>query len=185
MDQYQNIIPQATGMSVAQFEAQLRDSLLTDKLKQVITDAVQLTPADVHQEFLKRNEKAKIAYVFFDASTFNKDVQVTPQALEAYFTSNRDRYKLPQQRSLRYILVDADHARPQVKVSDDDLRAYYTQHISEYQVPDRVHVSQIFLSLSGKSPADAAKARQTAQDVLNQINKGGDFAELAKKYSED
>jgi peptidyl-prolyl cis-trans isomerase D len=184
-DQYQNVIEQATGMTVGQFEAQLRDSLLTERLKQVVTDAVQVTPAEVHQEFLKRNEKAQIAYVFFDATTFTKDVQVTPQALEKYFSDNRDRYKVPQQRSLRYILVDADHVRAQVKVSDDDLRAYYSQHLDEYRVPERVKAAHILFKTTDKSPADVAKIRQTAQDVLSQIQKGGDFAELAKKYSED
>jgi peptidyl-prolyl cis-trans isomerase D len=185
VDQYQNVIEQATGMSVAQFEAQLRDSLLTDKLKQVVTDAVQVTPAEVHQEFLKRNEKAKIAYVFFDATTFTKDVQVTPQALDAYFKSNRDRYKMPQQRSLRYILVDADQVRPQVKVTDDDLRAYYSQHLDEYRVPERVKAAHILFKTTDKSAAEGLKIRQTATDVLSQIQKGADFAEMAKKYSED
>lgn len=185
VDQYQNVIEQATGMSVAQFEAQLRDSLLTDKLKEVVTDAIQVTPADVHQEFIQRNEKAKIAYVFFDATTFNKDVQVTPQALDAYFASNRDRYKLPDQRSLRYILIDADHVRPMVKVSDDELRAYYSQHLDEYRVPERVKCAHILFKTTGKSAAEILKIRQTATDVLNQIQKGADFAAMAKKYSED
>jgi peptidyl-prolyl cis-trans isomerase D len=185
VDQYQSIIQQATGLSVAQFEAQLRDNLLTDKLKQVITDAVQATPAEVHQEFLKRNEKAKIAYLFFDATTFTKDVQVTPQALEKYFSDNRDRYKLPEQRSLRYILVDADHVRAQVKVSDDNLRAYYSSHLDEYRVPERVKAAHILFKTTDKSPAEVAKIRQTAQDVLRHIQKGADFAEMAKKYSED
>ncbi len=185
VDQYENVIEQATGMTVAQFEAQLRDSLLTDELRQVITDAVQVTPAEVHQEFLKRNEKAKIAYVFFDPTAFTKDVQVTPQSLEAYFASNRDRYKVPEQRSLRYILIDADHVRPMVNVSDDDLRAYYSAHLDEYRVPDRVKCAHILFKTTGKTPAEVAKIQQTAQDVLNQIRKGADFAEMAKKYSED
>src|SRR5215472_3861579 len=185
VDQYQSVIQQATGMTGGQFEAQLRDSLLTDKLKQVVTDAVQVNPADVHQEFLKRNEKAKIAYVFFDATAFTKDVQVTPQGLESYFNANRDRYKVPQQRSLRYILVDADHVRGQVKVTDDDLRTYYSSHLDEYRVPERVKAAHILFKTTDKSPADVAKIRQTAQDVLSQIQKGADFAEMAKKYSED
>ncbi|HXJ92044.1 MAG TPA: peptidyl-prolyl cis-trans isomerase [Terriglobia bacterium] len=184
-DQYQSVIEQATGMTVGQFEGQLRESLLTDKLKQVVTDAVQVSPTEVHQEFLKRNEKAQIAYVFFDATTFTKDVQVTPQALEKYFSDNRDRYKVPQQRSLRYILVDADHVRGQVKVTDDDLRAYYSQHLDEYRVPERVKAAHILFKTTDKSPAEVAKIRQTAQDVLNQIQKGADFADMAKKYSED
>jgi peptidyl-prolyl cis-trans isomerase D len=185
VDQYQQVIESATGMTVAQFEAQLRDNLLNEKLRNMVTDAIQVSSAEIHQEFLRRNEKVKIDYVLFDPNQLAKDVPVAPQALDTYFNSHRDRYKLPEQRSLRYVLIDADHVRPLIKLGDDDLRAYYAQHIDQYRVPDRVKVSHILFKTTEKSPADVAKIKQTAQDVLSQIQKGGDFAELAKKYSED
>ena len=185
LDQYQNAIEQSTGMSVAQFESQMRQSLMTDKLKDVITDAVQVSPADVHREFVQRNEKTKIEYVLFKPPDFTKDVQVTPEKLQEYFAKNRDRYKQPEQRSIRYVLIDLDRVRPEVKVSDDDLRSYYSSHIDQYRVPDRVKASHILFKTTGKSAADIAKDKQTAQDVLNQIQKGADFAEMAKKYSQD
>lgn len=185
MQQYQAIVEQAMNMTVQQFEAQLRDGLLSDKLRDVVTDAVQVTPAEIHQEFIQRNEKAKIQYVLFNPPDFTKDVQVQPSQLEAYFATNQDRYKQPEERSLRYVLIDADHVRSLVKISDDDMRNYYTQHLNDYRVPDEVKMSQILFKTSGKSPDELAKIRQTAQDVLNQIQKGGDFAELAKKNSED
>jgi peptidyl-prolyl cis-trans isomerase D len=72
-----------------------------------------------------------------------------------------------------------------VKVTDDEMRNYYTQHLNDYRVPDEVKVSQILFKTSGKSPEEVAKVRQTAQDVLKQIQGGADFAEMAKKYSED
>jgi peptidyl-prolyl cis-trans isomerase D len=184
-EQYQRFVEQQTGMTVAQYESEMRESLLTDKLKDVVTDAVEVSPADVHQEFLQRNEKAKIDYVLFKSTDFTKDVNVTPENLQAYFATNRDRYKLPEQRSVRYVLIDTDHVRPLVKVSDDDLRAYYSSHIDDYRVPERVKASHILFKTTGKSAADIAKAKQTAQDVLSQIQKGADFAEMAKKYSED
>jgi peptidyl-prolyl cis-trans isomerase D len=185
VDQYQQVIEQATGMTVAQFEAQLRDNLLNEKLRDMVTDAIQVTPAEIQQEFVRRNEKVKIDYVLFDPNQLAKDVPVTPQALSAYFNAHRDRYKLPEQRSLRYVLIDADHVRPLIKLSDDDVRAYYAQHIDQYRVPDRVKVSHILFKTTGKTPAEVAKIKQTAQDVLNQIHKGADFADLARKYSED
>lgn len=185
MDQYQQVIESETGMTVAQFEAQLRNNLLNEKLRDMVTDAIQVTPAEIHQEFLRRNEKVKIDYVLFDPTQMAKDVPVTPPALQAYFNAHRDRYKLPEQRSIRYVLIDADHVRAMVKLTDDDLRAYYAQHIDQYRVPDRVKVAHILFKTTGKSPAEVAKIKQTAQDVLNQLHKGADFATLAKKYSED
>lgn len=185
MQEYQAVVEQAMNMTVPQFEAQLRQGLISEKLRDVVTDAVQVTPAEVHQEFIQRNEKAKIQYVLFDPPDFTKDVQVTPSELQAYFATNQDRYKQPEERSLRYVLIDADHVRPMVKITDDQMRDYYTQHLNDYRVPDEVKMSQILFKTTGKTPEEVAKIRQTAQDVLNQIQKGGDFAELAKKYSED
>ena len=184
-DQYQAFVEQQTGMSVAQYESEVRQSLLTDKLKDVVTDAVEVSPDDVHREFVQRNEKAKIDYVLFKSTDFTKDVQVTPEALQAYFAANRDRYKQPEQRSIRYVLIDLDHVRSQVNVSDDELHAYYSSHIDQYRVPERVKAAQILFKTAGKSDAEIAKDKQTAQDVLGQIHKGADFAEMAKKYSQD
>jgi len=70
MNQYQDVIYQQTGMSVPQFEEQIRESLAQEKLRSVVTDAVQVTPQEVSEEFHRRNGKAKIAYVLFDPSQF-------------------------------------------------------------------------------------------------------------------
>jgi peptidyl-prolyl cis-trans isomerase D len=185
MDRYQDVIYQETGMSVLEFEAELRHRLLQDKIRSVVTDGVQVSPQEVLEEFQHRNAKAKIEYVLFDPNQFSKAVQVSPEALEAFFKKDPDRYKVPQQRKVRYVLIDPDHVRAQVKVTDEEARQYYTQHLADFRVPDRVKVAHILFKTTGKSPAEAAAIEQKARDVLNQIKGGADFAELAKKYSED
>src|SRR2546427_2468295 len=184
MDAYQNQI-QAQGMTVGQFEAQLRQQLLFDKVRNVITDGVVVTPAEVHEEFVKRNAKAKIEYVVFDPSQFLKSVQVTPAALDAFFKKSPERYKAPPQRRVRYVLIDADRVRAEVKIDEAALRQYYGQHLSDYRVPDRVKVAHILFKTAGKNPAEVSMIEKTAQDVLAQVKSGGDFAELAKQHSED
>jgi peptidyl-prolyl cis-trans isomerase D len=185
MDHYQDVIYQQTGMSVPEFEAELRHRLLQDKIRSVVTDGVEVPPQEVVQEFLHRNAKAKIEYVLFDPSQFIKAVRVSSETLEAFFKKDPDRYKLPEQRKVRYVLIDPDHVRGQVKVTDEEARQYYTQHLSDYRISDRVKVAHILFKTTGKTPAEAPAIEKKARDVLNQIKGGGDFAELAKKYSED
>ena len=43
----------------------------------------------------------------------------------------------------------------------------------------------ILFKTTGKTPAEVATIQKTAADVLNQIRAGGNFGDLAKKYSED
>ena len=185
MDHYQDLIYQETGMSVTEFEAELRNRLLQDKIRSVVTDGVQVSPQEVREEFLHRNTKAKIEYVVFDSGQFIKAVQVSPNALEAFFKRDPNRYKVPEQRKVNYVLITPDDVKGRVKVTDGEARLYYTQHLSDYRIPNRVKVAQILFKTAGKTHAEIAAIEKKAQDVLNQIRGGADFAEMAKKDSED
>jgi peptidyl-prolyl cis-trans isomerase D len=185
LDRYQDVIYQQTGMSVTEFESELRYRLLQDKIRNVVTDGVEVSPQDVRAEFESRNTKAKIDYVLFEPSQFTKDVKVTPEGLEAFFKKNLDSYKMPQVRTVRYVLISPDDVRSRVKVTDEEARQYYAQHISEYRIPDRVKVAHILFKTAGKTPADIAAIEKKAADVLSQVKAGGDFGDLAKKNSED
>lgn len=185
VDRATDIVQQQAGMALPQFEQMLRQSLLVEKIRSVVTDGVQTTPDELLAEFRHRNAKAKIDYVLFDPSKFIKDVKVTPEALEGYFKKDPSRYKLPEQRQVRYVLIDPDQVRAQVKIDEPELRQYYAQHLSDYRVPDRVKVAHILFKTTQKTPAEVTTIEKTAADVLNQIRAGGNFGELAKKYSED
>ncbi len=176
---------QLANTTLEQFISDMRERLLKEKMRSVITDGVRVTPPEVREEFLRRNARARIEYVPFDPGQFLKAVQVTPQALEGFFKKNPDRYKLPEQRRIRYILVDADRVRAQAKMGEDELRRYYEDHRSDYRVPERVKVAHIFFKTTEKSPAEVASVETIARDVLGQVRSGKDFGELARKYSED
>ncbi len=180
-----DMVAQQTGQSWAQFEVLLRRDLLEEKIRSIVADGVQVTPAEVLAQFRQRNSKAKIDYVVCDPSQFLKDVKVAPEDLAAYFKKDPAHYKMPEQRQVRYVMIDSDQVQAQIKLDDSELRQYYSQHLSDYRVPDRVRVAHILLKTTGKSPAEVATVEKTAADVLNQVRAGGDFGELAKKFSED
>ena len=56
-----------------------------------------------------------------------------------------------------------------------DLRKKVTFQLEKQALSDKIT----------KDPAADAQAKAKAQDVLNKVNAGGDFAELAKQYSQD
>jgi peptidyl-prolyl cis-trans isomerase D len=184
-DRAADLVAENTGKTLAQFESMLRDSLLEEKIRSIVTDGVQVTPVEVLAEFRHRNTKSKIDYVLFDPSQFLKDVKVTPEGLEAFFKKDPAHYKLPEQRQVRYVVIDPDQVRAQVKVGEAELSEAYTHHLSDFRVPDRVKVAHILFKTTGKTPAEVATIEKTAADVLNQVRAGGDFGELAKKFSED
>ncbi len=61
-----------------------------------------------------------------------------------------------------------------IEPTDADLEAYYEKNISRYDRPEEIRASHILV-------AD----EQTAQELLDQLSAGADFAELAKEHSTD
>jgi len=72
-----------------------------------------------------------------------------------------------------------------------ELEQYYKEHQDEYRVPESVTVRHILITTptpdaNGKVNQNAVEAaRAKAEDILKQLKAGADFAELAKKYSQD
>ena len=73
-----------------------------------------------------------------------------------------------------------------VAVSDGDVAGFYQQNLERFKQGEAVHASHI-LKTAGAA-ADAAtkqKAREEATRILQQLQKGADFATLAREQSQD
>ena len=89
-------------------------------------------------------------------------------------------------------------------MNKEDVKKFYDQHKAEMERPEQVRLSEILIApktpakpaaganteAKPEPPSEAeteaalAAAQAKAQDVLDQIHKGGKFADLAKKYSD-
>ncbi len=185
-DRYANEVQLRTGgMSVSQFEEFLRNEMLLERFHQLVTDGISVSPAEVEQEFRRRNEKVQIEYAAIKPEELAPTIHPSDPELAAYFAKNSSKYQVLEKRSASYALLDLDKLRAHTQVSDDVLRAYYNAHIDQYKVENRVHAEHILFKTIGKTDAEIAEIRQKAEDVLKQAKKGANFEDLAKKYSED
>jgi peptidyl-prolyl cis-trans isomerase D len=184
-DRYVAEVQNRTGMSVPEFESFLRDDMLMEKFRRLVTSSVSVTPTEVENEFRRRNEKVQIEYALVKPTDLASSIQPTDAELSAYYNKNASRYQLPEKRSARYALLDLAKLRDTTQVGDEDLRAYYNSHIDQYKVENRAHVEHILFKTIGKTDAEITEIRQKAEDVLKKAKGGASFEDLAKKYSED
>jgi peptidyl-prolyl cis-trans isomerase D len=190
--QYENILQNA-DLGVPTFEQGLKDQILLDKLRNVITGSALVTDDDVRREFAKQNTKVKFEYAVLRKDDLLKQINPNEAELKAFYERNKATYNnsIPEKRKVQYVVLDTAKAEAGVSVSGEDLQAYYDQHREEYRVPEQVNVSHILIKTplpgpDGKvDPKGAEEARKKAEDVLKQLKAGGNFADLAKKYSED
>jgi peptidyl-prolyl cis-trans isomerase D len=180
---YQQLLRmQRPPMAPSEFEDNVRRSLKVEKLRNSLTDWLSVTDKELEQEYRRRNDKVKLAVVSFTADTFRNQVTASDADISAYFEAHKDDFKIPEKRKIRYLLVDIDGMRAKINVPQSDVERAYNNNIEQYTTPEQVRASHILLKTEGKDDA-AVKAK--AEDVLKQARGGADFAELAKKFSED
>jgi peptidyl-prolyl cis-trans isomerase D len=184
-DRYTTEVQTRTGMSIPEFEDFLRDQMLQERFRQLVTDAITVSPAEIQAEYRRRNEKIQIEYVLVKPADLASTIQPTDAELSAYYSKRAGLYQVPEKRSARYALLDLAKLRASTAVGDDALRAYYNSHIDEYKVENRVHVEHILFKTVGKTDAEIAEIRQNAEGVLKKAKSGANFEDLAKKFSED
>ncbi len=171
-----------SGLTPQDYEAQMRQAILRDKLQNMLMDGVTLSPQEVTQEYRQRNENSKFEYFFIPRSEFVEQDGVDDEDIAAFFETHQEDYYLPVQRKARYMTITPQSFLATVNVTDREVERYYNRNIYLYETPEQVGASHILFKTADK---DEEEVRRKAEDVLAQLQSGADFAELAKEHSED
>jgi peptidyl-prolyl cis-trans isomerase D len=189
---YDNFVTQNFDMSVPAFETLLKQELLIRKLTAAVGGSVTVSDQDIAEQYKRENTKVKFNYAVLTLDNIQKQINPTDAQLRSYFDSHKAAYTnaIPEKRTARYIYIDQAKLQQEANITPQEIQAYYNQHRDEYRVPDQVEVRHILIktpeAVNGKvdqQAVDAARAK--AESILKQVQAGGNFAELAKKYSDD
>src|SRR5712671_1070241 len=185
MDRYSAEVQARFQLTVPVFEELIRQGLLEEKFRKLVTDGISVGPAELQDEFRFKNEKVKLDYALIKPEDLEGKISPDEAEIRAAYEKNKSKYQVPERRVARYALVDVNQIRQSVQISDDILKLQYQANIQQYQAPNRVHVEHILFMTVGKPDAEVEEIKKKAEDVLKQVKKGGKFEDLAKKYSED
>jgi len=168
--------------------AEVRERLLIQRLQALVTDGVHVSDQEAEQEFRRRNEKVKVEYVVVDAAPFAAQATVDEAEVAARFQARRESYRVPERRVIGYLMIDALALSKEAKVTDAEISAYYRDNEPQFQRPGEACARHILVKVksSPEAPGHAEdEGRALAQKLLDEVRGGADFAEVAKKSSED
>lgn len=190
--QYEDLLS-SNNLSITQFEDEMRFEVLRNKLVTAITAGVSVAPSEVERQYRDQNIKVKFDYVVIDGDELQKKITPTEAELKAFFEKNKNNYAnaIPEKRAVNYFVLNRQLAESKTVVTPDEVAKYYNASAEKYRTAERVKTRHILVKLPPPGPdgkvdpkaLDAARAKAT--DLLKQIKAGADFAELAKKNSDD
>jgi peptidyl-prolyl cis-trans isomerase D len=181
---YASVLAQQ-NLTIPEFEATLRRQMLMMKLSHLAAEGVVVSPAEVEAEFKRRNEKVKLEYIALSRETYLPQVSVTREEILSDYQRNKTLFNVPEKRSLSMLVVDEAEVSKQFSMPEADLRKIYESNLDNFRLPERVRVRHILLKTTDRPQSEIPALRAKAEDLLKQIRAGADFAELARKNSED
>jgi peptidyl-prolyl cis-trans isomerase C len=134
-----------------------------------------------------------------------KGIQVKPETVTEQLATVKQRFpseaefkKALEENKLTESKIEADIKRDiaiqqlidkevdqKVQITDEESKTFYDTNPQLFQQPERVKASHILIKVDeGATEEKKAEARKKIQEVQQKVQKGEDFAELAKTYSE-
>ena len=139
------------------FMAEQSTLLLATKMLRVLNDLSRVSEAETREAVRQRMAEVRIAFVVLDPNA-------TPAAPE----------------------IDEARVAEFLATREDEARALYDEHLDRYDVPERVRARHILLRVEPDATAEREQeVRAAAESLLEEIRGGADFAEVARRASED
>jgi parvulin-like peptidyl-prolyl isomerase len=147
--------------------AQLRNAIVRSLVEQTEFEIaaeeleVEVSDADVEKRLKELKEQ------FFEGDQEKYEAELAKQGLTDAQVRTDVRTRLLSERIFEEVTQD-------VKVTDEEIQAYYDENKTQFETPASRDVRHILV-----------KQKARADDLYNQLRQGGDFAALAKRYSQD
>ena len=183
-DRYQRIL-EANRISPENFEQEQRKAMLIGKLREMVTDTIQVGDSEARRWYDYVNARVAVDYVRFEPKQY-RDLTVSEQDVADYYKDHKEDYKTAPLRSVQYLRFANDDFTDQVVLSEDEVRDYYTDHEDEFRQDASVEARHVLIRAGADDPAEAVEgARKKALEVAQKARAGEDFAGLAREYSQD
>jgi peptidyl-prolyl cis-trans isomerase D len=177
----------ANDLEPAVFEAQTRDKILTSMLQEMVYNGVSVSTEDARHQFDRYAEKLNLAYLAFPYTNFTAEVHPTDAQIAKFYNDNREAFRVPERVKLVFVRYDPGALAGNMVPSSADIEQNYERNLKTFFThPEQVHASHILISVpQDASPQQKAAAQAKADEILQKLKNGGDFAKLAKEYSDD
>ncbi|MCE0492885.1 peptidylprolyl isomerase [Vibrio salinus] len=174
-DIYKNALARA-GFTPDSFASYIRNNLLRDQLLQAVQRSEFALKNESESQAALIAQKRTIRTITLDVNEFAKKVVLNEDEIKTFYNQHKEDFTRPEQLKLSYIELSAAKLKNSIAVSDKTAKDYYQQHLDQYSTKDQREVSHILIKGDDK---------KTAEAVLKEIQDGANFADVAKKRSQD
>jgi len=120
------------GLSLQQFEQEIRQMLLLTQLQALVQMGSFVLPAEAQQAYALLEQKRDLDYLELSNKHFAQNFQPTQAQVESYYKAHLSRFMQPERVSIAYVELSPQQLVATIKLSDAELKAYYEEHRANF-----------------------------------------------------
>ncbi|HZI84361.1 MAG TPA: SurA N-terminal domain-containing protein [Casimicrobiaceae bacterium] len=170
-----------------EFAEEVRRELVLAPLQEPIVTGSIVARSNVEHYLNLLDQQREVAVAPVDVGPFLKEVKIDEAAVKQFYDGNQAAFQVPEEVKLDYVVLTPDALGAQIAIDPADVKKQYDANLKTYGKPEERQASHILIAVKPDASAeDKAAAKKKADEVAAEARKNpGQFAELAKKYSQD
>ncbi len=175
------------GMSIPMYEQALRNELRLQQMQSAIANSAFVTKEEMHNLATLNEQTRDITVLTFNVEHFSTAEKPTEEEIRQYYEANLHRFMTPEKIKIDYVEITADALSDNVEVDEDQIKKMYEQYVDSISGREERKASHILLKTTEDGTEDNSRAavKEKIQLLKQELEQGADFAELAKKHSQD
>jgi peptidyl-prolyl cis-trans isomerase D len=178
---------QNNQLNPKKFEESIRNDLLIQQVRDGLQKLTFIPPNNLTETLKATSQQREVTVAEFKTKEYMAKANISEKDMQAFYDQNKAKFLAPEQVKAEFVVFSLTSILPSITVSEDEVKAFYKTNADKYQNQQQREASHILIAASkNAAPAEKAKAKAKAEDVLGQIKKNPkQFEELATKYSQD
>jgi peptidyl-prolyl cis-trans isomerase D len=178
---------QNNQLNPKKFEESIRNDLLIQQVRDGLQKLTFIPPNNLTETLKATSQQREVTVAEFKTKEYMAKANISEKDMQAFYDQNKSKFLAPEQVKAEFVVFSLTSILPSIAVSEDEVKAFYKTNADKYQNQQQREASHILIAASkNAAPAEKAKAKAKAEDVLGQIKKNPkQFEELATKYSQD
>lgn len=181
-----NLLLRNASLSAQGFEQRLRQDHIRQQVERGFQLGAIVLPSDVDAVVRLMEQKREIRYVTIRPDRFLPEIKLDAAKVEEYYNNHLDEFRTPERIRVDYLRLAVADLAEHIEISEDELRKLYAEQVAQQKVAEERRASHILLAVpSDATPEQVEAVKKQANELRAKLAAGANFAELAKKHSED
>jgi len=172
-DRYSQLL-RLNSYSPAGYEIAQSKALTRDQIKRNLSESSFMSTTQIKQLNNLASQEREVSYIALNTLDYESQVSVSKSVISDYFNENRANFIEGQKVKVDFVELSLGDMEEPTTPDMETLKNLYNDNAELYTNPERRRTQHILV-----------ESEDLAIDLLDQINKGADFDELAITYSED